>query len=129
MIDVTLFGPVEIRIPAEPVMSRVLRLAASGVASLAGCTIDEIEDIKIAVSEVLIALVEHGAGHPVDVQFVVGPESFSIRGRTAVSSFDLSHPDLALCRVVLAEVCFVHDIEFVNEEVHISAAVRRVPAE
>jgi anti-sigma regulatory factor (Ser/Thr protein kinase) len=116
-------GPIEIRVPAEPSLSRVVRLAASGVASLAGFTVDEIENIKIAVSEVLIALVEHGAGQPIDIQFSVGEKSFDVRGRTTVETFDINHPDLALCRTVLAEVCIDHRIDRVNNEVHIWAAV------
>jgi hypothetical protein len=116
-------GPIEVRVPAEPTLSRVLRLAASGVASLAGFTVDEIENIKIAVSEVLIALVEHGVGEPIDIQFSVGEKSFHVRGRTAVETFDINHPDLALCRTVLAEVCIDHRIDRVNHEVHIWAAV------
>jgi hypothetical protein len=116
-------GPIEIRVPAEPSLSRVLRLAASGVASLAGFTVDEIENIKIAVSELLIALVEHGAGEPIDMQFSVDETTFQVRGRTVVETFDINHPDLALCRTVLAEVCTDHRIDRVNSEVHIWAAV------
>jgi hypothetical protein len=115
-------GPVEIRVPADPSASRVLRLAASGVASLAGFTVDEIEDIKIAVSEVFIALVEHGAGEPIDIQFSGSAQSFDVRGRTAVKAFNINH-DLALCRTVLAEVCADHRIDHVHNEVQIWAAV------
>lgn len=120
-----LAGPVEIRVPADPAMSRVLRLASSGVASLCGFSVDEIEEIKIAVSEVLIALIEHGAGHPVDVSFVVEPGSFTVLGATEVQEFDLDHPDLRLCRTVLAEVCTEHTIELIDEHARISAVLRR----
>lgn len=116
-------GPIEIRVPPEPTLSRVLRLAASGVASLAGFTIDEIESIKIAVSEVLIALIEHGGGEPIDVQFSVSETTFDLTGRTAVDSFDINHPDLVLCRTVLADVCSSYRVDLVNNEVHIWAAV------
>jgi hypothetical protein len=123
MTELNAVGPIEIRVPPVPSLSRVLRLSASGVASLAGFTVDEIEDIKIAVSEVMIALVEHGDSEPIDVQFSVGAKSFDIRGRTAVENFDATHPDLALCRTVLSEVCTDHRIDHVNNEVHIWAAV------
>jgi anti-sigma regulatory factor (Ser/Thr protein kinase) len=119
----TSLGPIEIRVPPEPSLSRVLRLAASGVASLAGFTIDEIESIKIAVSEVLIALIEHGAGQPIDVQFSVTETSFDLTARTAVETFNIGHEDLVLCRTVLADVCRDVRIDQVNNEVHIWAAV------
>jgi hypothetical protein len=116
-------GPIEIRVPPEPSLSRVLRLAASGVASLAGFTVDEIENIKIAVSEVLIALIEHGDGEPIDIQFSVSETAFDVTGRTVIETFDITHPDLALCRTVLADVCSGFRIDRVNNEVHIWAAV------
>ena len=125
--DPLAIGPIEIRLPPEPSLSRVLRLAASGVASLAGFTIDEIENIKIAVSEVLIALIEHGAGEPIDIQFSVNDTAFDVTGRTAVQTFDLAHPDLALCRTVLADVCSDFRIDRVNNEVHIWGAVTHEP--
>jgi hypothetical protein len=121
--DLETLGPIDIRVPPAPSLSRVLRLAASGVASLAGFTVDEIEDIKVAVSEVLIALIEHGGGEPIDIQYSVGAKSFDIRGRTVVEAFDLNHADLNLCRTILAEVCTNHQIDLLNNEVHIWAAV------
>jgi hypothetical protein len=120
-----LSGPVELRVPPEPTLSRVLRLAASGVASLCGFSVAEIEDIKIAVSEVLIALIEHGEGNPVSVQFSVTEDSFRIDGSTVVESFDVSHPDLQLCRVVLASACTEHAIELTDGTARISALLRR----
>lgn len=116
-------GPVEIRVPPNPSLSRVLRLAASGMASLSGFTVDEIEDIKIAVSEVLIALIEHGSGNSVDLQFSIDEHSLKLQGRTLVDSFDANHPDLLLCRAVLAEVCASHTIELVENQAHIWAEV------
>lgn len=116
-------GPVILRLPPDPTLSRILRLAASGLAGLAGFTVDEIEDIKIAVSEVLLALIEHGGGQSIDVQFMVEDQSFTVRGQTAVDSFDTDHPDLALCRTVLAGVTTQHGIELVNDQAQIWAAV------
>jgi anti-sigma regulatory factor (Ser/Thr protein kinase) len=90
---------------------------------MAGCTVDETEDIKIAVSEVLLALIEHGGGHPIDVEFAVDDQSFTVRGITDVDEFDEEHPDLILCRTVLAGVCSQHGIEHVDRQALIWAAV------
>lgn len=124
-----LIGPVDIRVPPEPSLSRVLRLAASGMASLAGFTVDEIEDIKIAVSEVLIALIEHGGGKSVELQFAVDDQSFNVSGRTAVDHFETEHPDLVLCRTVLAEVSGSHGIDLIDNHAHIWAAVAHATIE
>lgn len=122
-------GPVEIRVPPDPSLSRVLRLAASGMASLAGFSVDEIEDIKIAVSEVLIALIEHGGGESVDMLFTVDDRSFNVRGRTVVDNFNTEHPDLILCRTVLAEVSSSHSIDLVHNQAHIWATVTHATIE
>ena len=64
--SVSSIDPIVLVLPPRPELSRVARLASSALASIAGCTVDEIEDIKIAVSEVLLALIEHGAGNPIE---------------------------------------------------------------
>ena len=123
MAEHTVIGPVVIRLPPDPTLSRVLRLAASGIATMAGFTVDENEDIKVAVSEVLLALIEHGGGAPIEVQFSVEDQLFTVRGQTAIDDFDVDHPDLVLCRTVLAGVCTQHGIELVDDRAHIWAAV------
>ncbi len=132
----TAIGPVRLSVPPEPSMSRVARLAASGLASLAGCTVDEIEDIKIAVSEVLIALIEHGDGARVDLEFELvdggrdpdegglpGTTAFVVRASAPVERFDLDHPDLVLCRTVLQGVCAAHRLRLVDGTASITASV------
>ncbi|MEP7112183.1 MAG: ATP-binding protein [Ilumatobacteraceae bacterium] len=123
MTGPAVIGPVMLRLPPDPTLSRILRLAASGIAAMAGFTVDEIEDIKIAVSEVLLALIEHGGGQTIEVQFSVAEQSFTVRGQTAIETFDAEHPDLILCRTVLASVCTRHGIELVDNQAQIWAAV------
>lgn len=121
-------GPVDIRVPADPALSRVMRLAASGMASLAGFTVEEIDDVKVAVSEVLIALIEHGEGHTIDICFDVDGGVFSVRGTTAATAFDADHPDLALCRAVLGGLCLDHRIEVSDAQVTIHASIATEPS-
>lgn len=123
MGDVRPIGPVDVSVPSDPSLSRVLRLAASGVASLAGFSVDDVEDITIAVSEVFIALIEHGSGERVAVEFAVDGHVFTVRGRTVADQFDIEHPDLLLCRAVLADVCTDHGILFVDDHAHIWASI------
>ena len=50
-MDLTSTDTVRVRIPASPVYLRVVRLVAADLASRLKFTIDEIEDLKIAVDE------------------------------------------------------------------------------
>lgn len=109
-------------------MSRVARLTATGVASMAGFTIDEIDDINVIVSEVMVALVEHGAHSSITVTFDVTGGYFTVRGATELSDFDLEHPDLALCRTVLAAVSTNHGIERDGTRAEIWATLQQTQA-
>jgi hypothetical protein len=60
---------IEVCVPADPVYIRVVRLAASGVASLVGLDVEKIEDLKIAVDEMCSTLIEVGTGTPLRVRF------------------------------------------------------------
>lgn len=123
MTEYSSHGPVDIRVPPDPAFSRVLRLAASGIASLTSFTVDEIEDIKVAVSEVLLALIEHGAGDVIEIRMTSDEDSFVIDAITAVEGFDTEHPDLQMCRTVLSGVCSTHRVEVTDEQARIHATV------
>jgi hypothetical protein len=103
-------GPVRLRIPPDPALSRVLRMTVGAMASIGPFTLDEIDDVKIAVSEVLIALIEHGDQADIDVELDLAGSEFTIVGTTDGRDVDLSHPDLVLCRTVLDGVSDVHAI-------------------
>jgi anti-sigma regulatory factor (Ser/Thr protein kinase) len=118
-------GPVHLVVPAELGLSRVVRLAAGGLASLTGFSIDEIENIKIAVSEVMVTLIEHGNGAPLELDFAARDDEFSVRGRTAVDAFDPDDPDLDLSRAVLDEVCRAHGRQFADGHAEVWAIVTR----
>jgi hypothetical protein len=123
VVEAAVVGPVLLRLPPDPSLSRVLRLAASGIAGMAGFSVDQIDDIKIAVSEVLLALIEHGGGKAIEVEFAIESNTFMVRGQTEVTTFDTEHADLILCRTVLAGVCTSHGIEQIDQHAHIWAAV------
>ena len=115
-------GPVVVRLPPEPSLSKVLRLAASAMGALGGYSVEEIEDVKIAVSEVMIALVEHGSGNEVEISLSIDTD-FIVRGSTESADFDADHPDLLLCRTVLEGVSAAHGIAVKDNEAQIWATV------
>jgi len=116
-------GPIEVRMPADPDLVSAIRLTASAMAATAKCTISEIDDVKLAISEVLLALIEHGSGRQLCVSMDLADSTFAILASTDTLTFDRSHPDLALCETVLAEVCSDHSIELAGSELRIVADV------
>lgn len=117
------FGPVEIRLPADADLVSTMRLTASSMAAVARCTVDEIDDVKLAVSEVLLALLEHGSARTLTLTFAVAGDSFTVAGKAPTPVFDADHPDLGLSRVVLGEVASSHSIDHVDSELRIVAHV------
>jgi len=77
---------VTIRIPASPAYIGVVRLVAAGLATRLSFTIDEIEDLKIAVDE-LSAYLTGSQGREGDLQiaFTITDDRLEIRGEGQLS--------------------------------------------
>ena len=116
-------GPVEIRLPTDADLVSAIRLTASGMAATARSTIEEIDDVKLAVSEVLLALIERGSDRMMAVTLELHDDNFHVTGRAHTRDFDARHPDIQLSETVLAEVCSHHSIEMVDGELRIAATV------
>jgi hypothetical protein len=122
-------GPIEMRLPADPELVSAIRLAASAMAATGKCTVAEIDDVKLAISEALLALIEHGSGAQLSISMELADSRFTISASTETMTFDRSHPDLALCETVLAAVCSDHSIEIAGSELRIDADVSLSPPE
>ena len=70
---------VEVTIPPKPEYVSVARLTAATVAARHSFTYDEIEDLKIAVSEACTAFIVRGtAGRPLTLRFAFEPDALKI---------------------------------------------------
>lgn len=84
---------IEIVIPAKPDFIGVIRLTASGIANQMGYSIEDIEDIKIAVTEACVNLVNHGYGNvsgTVQVKFGVHEDKLDILVLDKGKSYDIN---------------------------------------
>lgn len=85
---------VHLRIPASPEFIVVARLAVSGVASRMNFTVEEIEDIKIALSEACTNAIQHGyisqkeGASMVDIAFLVHADRIEITVKDTGIGFD-----------------------------------------
>jgi serine/threonine-protein kinase RsbW len=71
---------VELRVPADPAYLAVVRTATAGLAARLDLTLDEIEDLRIAVDEACSLLLV-GRAHPretLSAAFSVGEESLTV---------------------------------------------------
>ncbi len=72
---------VSISIPATPQYLQVVRLIAAGLASRLTFTIDEIEDLKIAVDELAAYLTgTQGRDGTLDIEFAIETDRIAING-------------------------------------------------
>lgn len=72
---------ISIRIPASPLYVQVVRLVSSGLATRLGFTLDDIEDLKIAVDEMCAYLTgTQGRDGELEIKFTVGDDRIEIVG-------------------------------------------------
>lgn len=97
---------VSIDIPASPAYLQVVRLIAAGLASRLGFTIDEIEDLKIAVDELCAYLTgTQGREGSLVIDFLVDGARIEINGRGDLSPGQKVRTDLTeLSKMILGTV-------------------------
>jgi hypothetical protein len=74
----TLQTSMQLTIPAEPQLLRIVRLVASGLASLSGCDLDTVEEVRVAADELVAALMEAGGGSDVTINLALADGHLSI---------------------------------------------------
>ncbi len=83
---------VELRLPADGAYVSVLRTTTAGLAARLDFTIDDIEDLRIAVGEAsAMVLPEAADGSPLDCQFHLSPDELTIS--VSVTSTGQVEPD------------------------------------
>jgi serine/threonine-protein kinase RsbW len=83
---------VEVRIPAAVVYVSTLRLTAASLAARCDLTIDDIEDLRLAVDEACALLLPHAReGSPLDARFELAMGRLAVE--TSVRTDDAAEPD------------------------------------
>ncbi len=83
---------VELRIPADSAYVSVLRTTTAGLAARLDFTIDDIEDLRIAVGEACaMVLPEADPGGPLLAEFFLAPSLLTVR--VTVSGSEIGKPD------------------------------------
>ena len=76
---------VELRLPPDPRLLRVLRLAASGVASLGAFDLQSVEEVRVSIDELGSALIAAGSGAQIDFSIELTPTGLLVEGSTPLA--------------------------------------------
>ena len=80
-------GPtLRLELSPDPRLLRVLRLVASGVASLGEFDLGAVEEVRVAVDELGSTLIGASTGAPIELTFDLVDNNLCVEGRTALSS-------------------------------------------
>ena len=103
---------VSVSIPATPAYIQVVRLIASGLASRLRFTIDEIEDLKIAVDELCAYLTgSQGRDGTLELEFRIEGTLLEIRGTGNFAAGEKARTELTeFSRMILETVADAADL-------------------
>jgi serine/threonine-protein kinase RsbW len=100
-------SPVTVTFPAVPQYLRLARIATADAASRAGLDYEEIDDVRIAVSE-LCMVVSVDPESTVTLAFVVDAQSLTVEGEARTGSRSVSPNELS--RAIVAAVVDDHSL-------------------
>jgi Histidine kinase-like ATPase domain len=101
-------GPVTLTFPARPEFLRLARIATADAASRAGLDYEEIDDVRIAVSE-LCSLVSLDAGATVTLSFLAEPGVLTVTGESETGAAAVVGTELS--QAIIAAVTDEHSLE------------------
>ena len=88
---------IKMEVTANPEYVSIIRLTVSGLANKVGFSLDDIEDIKVAVSEACTNAIKHSLDDKFLVQFTILENGLSIEVQDKGTGYDvesLQEPDL-----------------------------------
>jgi serine/threonine-protein kinase RsbW len=100
-------SPVTITFPAVPQYLRLARIATADAASRAGLDYEEIDDVRIAVSE-LCSLVSVDPGNTVTLAFRVDTGGLTVEGESRTGGAEITPNELS--QAIVAAVADEHSL-------------------
>ena len=99
-------GEVRLEVPAAPEFLRISRIMAAGVASRVGFTLDEVEDLRIAIDEVCFSMVgPRGRAGTIALRYLLDTNQLVVEGTGRFSDGLGNEPVVsALSKQILAAV-------------------------
>jgi serine/threonine-protein kinase RsbW len=100
--------PVTVTFPAAPEYLRLARIATADAASRAGLDYEEIDDIRIAVSE-LCSLVSVDRGSTLELMFRVSEAGLTVEGASRTGAATITPNEL--CAAIVDAVADEHSLD------------------
>ena len=88
-------GEVRLEVPASPEFLRITRIMVAGVASRLGFTLDDVEDLRIAIDELCFALVGKGRTGTVALRYEMLDVGLAVEGEGHFSDDGPNEPTLS----------------------------------
>ncbi len=79
-------GPIVLTLPADSRMARIARLTATALGSMAGFSVDDSDDLRIGVDELVVMMVEGGDGADLTMRFEVTDSEVHVSAQTPTSA-------------------------------------------
>lgn len=110
---------IELRIPPDPAYVRVARLAAGDMGNRVGFSVDELDDVRLAVDEVCAVLIGAG-GHVLELRMQARDRTLVIEGRTLDTRSVIAPSELSamLIRALVDSCVFTTHDRDVRFEMH-----------
>lgn len=104
-------GPVRLSLPASPRYLAAARVVAASLGAESGLSIDDLEDLRLGVNELVSVLVESGSpADRVELEFETDGSSITVRGQRSGEGGGLLAVDELTTRIVEA-VADHHEID------------------
>jgi hypothetical protein len=84
-VTTTVTTTMQLVVPPDPQLLRIVRLVASGLASLGPLDLDAVEEVRVAADELVSTLMEASDGAPVRLELSINADTLSLEASTAVS--------------------------------------------
>jgi hypothetical protein len=102
-------------LPADPQLLRIVRLVASGMASLGPLDLDAVEEIRVAADELVSTMMEASEGGPVTVELSISSTAMSVEASTRVAGELVVDP---MTDLILEQVSTRHEWRSTDGEAH-----------
>jgi serine/threonine-protein kinase RsbW len=112
---VTTEDEVRLIVPATPEFLRLARITAAGLASRLGFTLDQVEDLRLAIDELCFGLTgPHGRDGVVRLSYIVRDDALEVRGEGQFEAAAAPTAALELSELILNALVDEHELSTNN---------------